>query len=154
MDAKLFATRVAVLWVAAAVALALSLLLYLFVPGALEEMLAGEMEGTTLNDALGFMFAALGLIPLVMAVVTLLVGDRANRIANLIAGSLLGLFGAFAFVGHSLEDGVNGHVLMVGVAGILAFLIAGLSWAALRKPASQTAAPASGRSIPREGTTV
>jgi hypothetical protein len=134
MDAQSFRTRVAVLWVAAAVAMVGSLVLYVFVPGALEELLAGEMEGATLNDALGFMFAALGLVPLVMAVVALLAGDRANRIANLIIGLLVGLFGIFAFVGHTLEGGVNGHVLMVGVAGLLAFVIAWLSWSGLRRP--------------------
>jgi hypothetical protein len=140
VGAQLFRVRVAVLWVAVAVAVVTALLVYLFLPGALEEILAGEMEGTALTDALSFQFAAFGLVPLVMAVVALLVGDRANRYVNLVAGLLVGLLGPVAFVGHGLECGFNGDSLMFGVAGALAFLIAGLSWAALRKPASQAAA--------------
>ena len=66
-----FRTRVAVLWVAVALALSGSMLLYLFMPGALEELLSGEVEGETLDDAMGFLFAGLVIIPLMMAAVTL-----------------------------------------------------------------------------------
>jgi hypothetical protein len=45
---------VAVLWLAVAVALSGSLLVGVFVPGALEELLAGEIEGQTLTDAVGY----------------------------------------------------------------------------------------------------
>jgi hypothetical protein len=45
LDALLFRTRVAVLWVAVAVALSGSFVLYMVEPGAIEEMLAGTMEG-------------------------------------------------------------------------------------------------------------
>jgi hypothetical protein len=41
----LFRTRVAVLWVAVAIAVSGSVLLYLLVPGALEDLVAGEIEG-------------------------------------------------------------------------------------------------------------
>ena len=58
-----------------AVALSAGMLLYVFVPGAVEEMLAGEIEGETLNDAVGFQLAVFVIIPLVMAAVTLLIRD-------------------------------------------------------------------------------
>ena len=45
MDALLFRTRVAVSWVAVALALSGSMWLALYMPGALEEVLAGEVEG-------------------------------------------------------------------------------------------------------------
>jgi len=146
-----FRTRVAVLWVAAAVAATGSVLLYLVMPGALEEMLAGEMEGETLNDALGFFMAMLVVIPVVMAAVTLLATDRANRYVNMIVGLLFGLFAAFAVVSHLLAGEFNGHILMAALGGALVFLIAGLSLVELRQqPTSQAAAPASDRSRPRE----
>ena len=69
-----------------------SLALYLFIPGALEELLTGEMEGETLTEALGFFMAMFGIVPLVMAAVALLVSDRVNLYANLIAGAAFGLF--------------------------------------------------------------
>jgi len=134
MDALLFRTRAAALWLAVALAMTASLVLYLFIPGALEELLAGEMEGETLTEALGFFMSMFGIIPLVMAAVALLVSDRVNRYANLIAGAAFGLFAVFAVVTHTLDGGFNVHVLMVALAGVAAFLIAGLSLARLRTP--------------------
>ena len=131
-DALSFKTRAAVLWVAVAVALSGSIFLYPFMPGALEELLAGEIEGDTLNDAIGIFMATTVTIPLVMAAVTLLVGDRVNRSVNLIAGLTFGLFGVYAVVRETSADGFNVHILMVAVAAALAFLIAVLGFVGLR----------------------
>ena len=152
MDALLFRTRVTALWLAVAIAMSASMLLHLFIPGALEELLAGEFEGENLTDATSFLLATFGIIPLVMAGATLLVSDRANHYANLIAGVAFGLFGVFAVVGHTLDGGFNVHVLMVALAGAGAFLIAGLSLAGLRPPASQSAEPTSEDSRSHEAT--
>jgi hypothetical protein len=51
MDAVQLRARVGVLWVTIAVALVSSLLLFMFDPGALEGLLAGEMEGEPLDDS-------------------------------------------------------------------------------------------------------
>lgn len=152
MDALLFRTRVAVLWLAVAIAMSASLLLYLFIPGAVEEMVAGEIEGETLTDGLSYFFAAVGITPVVMAGVALLVGDRVNRSVNLIAGLVFGLFGVFAVVSHLVAGDFDVHVLMVAVAGAGAFLIAGLSRA--WRPTSEPAAPASEPSRYHEVTAV
>jgi len=92
------------------------------------------MEGETLTEGMGYFMAMFGVIPLVMAAVALLVSDRVNHFANLIAGAVFGLFGVFAVVTHTLDGGFNVHVLMVALAGVAAFLIAGLSLARLRTP--------------------
>lgn len=134
MDALLFRTRATALWLAVAIAATASFLLYMYMPGALEELLAGEMEGETLTDANLYLLAAFVIIPLVMAVVALLVRDGVNRWANLIAGAAFGLFGVFAVVSHVLEGGFNVHVLMAALGGAGALLIAGLSLARLRTP--------------------
>jgi hypothetical protein len=126
LNALSFRAQVAVLWVAVAVALSGSMLLYLFMPGALEELLAGEVEGETLDDALGYLFAWMVIIPLVMAAVTLVVRDRVNRYVNLVAGMALGLFGLYAVVRETSADGFNIHILMIVVASLLALLIAAL----------------------------
>ena len=136
MDALLFKTRITALWLAVALATTASFVFYLFIPGALEELLAGEMEGETLTEALGFLVATFGIIPLVLAGVALFVSDRANRYVNLVAGLAFGLFGVFAVVTHTLDGGFNVHVLMAALAGAGAFLIAGLSLAALRTSTS------------------
>jgi len=99
-------------------------------------MVAGEMEGEPMTDATGFMFAALVGVPLVMAVVTLLSGDRRTRYANLVVAVLVGLFAVYAVGSHLLAGDFDGHVVMAGLAGVLVFLAAGLSAAWLRRPAS------------------
>ena len=137
MNAQLFRTRVAVLWVAVAVAVSYSVLMFLVAPGALEEALAGEMEGEPLDDVLVFQMSILAGIPLVMAAVTLLAGDRVSRYANLVAGLLFGLLAAYGMVGELLAGGLNGHVLLVALGCSLAFLIAALSLVGLRQPTSQ-----------------
>jgi hypothetical protein len=154
MNTLQFTTRVAVLWVAVAVAASGAVLLGLLVPGALEEMLAGEIEGTPLNDALGFQMAVLVVVPLVMAAVTLLASDRVNRSTNLIAGLLYGLVGTYAVVSELMAGEFNGHVLMAAAASLLALLIAGLGAVGLRQPTLKAGAPASEHSRSGEGATV
>lgn len=154
MDALLFRTRIAALWLGVAIALVGSLLLFLFVPGALEEMLAGEMEGEPLDDAMGFMFAAMAIFPLVMVGVTLLVSHRVNLVANTIAGTAFGLFGVFAVTSHLVAGDFNGHIVMVALAGVGAFLIAGLALVGLRHPTSQPAERASKPGRYHEASTV
>ena len=112
------------------------------------------MEGETLTDAMGYFMATLVILPLVMAGVTLLISDRVNRWANLIAGLALGLLGTYSVVAHIVGEGFNVHILMMVVAVAGAFLIAGLSLAGLRYPTSEPAAPASELTRPREETTV
>lgn len=153
MDALLFRMRVAVLWAAVALAMTGSLLLYLFEPGAVEGLAAGEMEGEALTEATGFFFVAVGIIPLGMALVTLFVGDRVNRWANLIGGLAFGLFGVFAVVSHLSAGDLTAHVLWAGVAGALAFLIAGLGLVGLRQTTSESAGSVSESSQHHKRTT-
>lgn len=138
MNTPQFRMRVAVLWVAVAVAAASSLLLYLVVPGAVAEMVAGEMEGEAMTDAAPFMFAALVGIPLVMAMMTVLTGDRPSRYADAVVAVLVGLFAVYAVGGHLAAGDYDGHVAMAALAGVLAFVTAGVSIAWLRHPESTT----------------
>lgn len=152
MNGLLFRTRVAVLWVAAAVAASASLLFYLLMPGALAEVLDGTMEGEPLNDAMGFFFAALVLIPVMMAALAMLVGDRVNRYLNLIVGLLFALFATYGVVSHVSDGEFNGHVLMAALGGLLTYLITGLSAVGLRRSASAGPTPALGTPAPAEET--
>ena len=136
MNGLLFRARVAVLWVAVAVAMSGSMLLFLYAPGAVEELLAGTMEGETLSDAWTFVFALIVIFPLAMAGVTLLVGDRVNRYLNLVAGLAAGPMGALPIM-EILEGTFDGHVVMALTAAALGLLIGGLSVVELRQPASQ-----------------
>jgi hypothetical protein len=118
MNAARISTRVAVGWVAVAIAASSSLMLYLVVPGALEDMVAGEMEGEPMTAATGFMFAALVGIPLVMAVLTLLTADRLIRFANVTVALLLGLLAAYAAGSHLAAGDFDGHVVMAALGRV------------------------------------
>ena len=137
MNALLFRTRVAVLWVAVAVAMSGSLLLFLYAPGALEEMLAYQYPAVPVPVCHLYFFATMMVIPLVMAGVTLLVSDRVNRYLNLVAGLAFGLLGVLAPVMEILGGTFDGHVVMAATAGALALLIAGLGVVELRQPPSR-----------------
>ncbi len=139
MDALLFRTRVSVLWIAVAGAMSASLVLLVIEPGVVEDLLVGEIEGETLTSGMVFFMAAFGIAPLVMAVASLFLGHRINLWVNLFAGLAFGLFGVFAVVSHLAAGDRNAHVLVVGVAGAVAFLIAGLGLAGLRQTASESA---------------
>ena len=103
---------------------------------------------------MGFFMATMVIVPIVMAAVTVLVGDRVSRYVNLIAGLSLGAFGIYAVVRETSADDFNVHILMLAVAAALAFLIAGLSFVGLRQSASQAAAPETEQGRPREQATV
>lgn len=133
LNALSFRTRVALLWLAVAVALSGAMWLYLFMPGTLEELLAGEIEGETLDDALGFLLAGMVIIPLVMTAVTLVVRDLLNRYVNLVAGMALGALGVYAAVRETSADGFNVHILMIVVASFVALLIGAQGVIGLRR---------------------
>ena len=135
MNEMRFRTRIAVLWVAVAVAAAAQMVLYLLIPGALEEMLAGQIEGEALTEGVGYQMAALVAVPVVMAVVALLARERVARLASLVVGMLVGLFGTFLVADHLVDGVVNGHVLLAAMATLLSLLIAGLCAAELRRSA-------------------
>ena len=141
LNALWFRVRVAVLWLAVAVALSGSLLLGVFVPGALEELLAGEIEEQALTDAVGYGLAMLVVIPLVMAAVTLLISDRVNRYVNLIAALVFGLFGVYVVVSEVLGGDFNAHVLMAAVAIVPGFLIAAMALVGLRQSTDRRSLP-------------
>lgn len=136
MNGLLFRTRVSVLWVALTVASMGSWLVGLFEAGRLEELLAGTIEGEPLDDTVVFTLTALVMLPLVMAGVTLLLSDRLNRWVNVVAASVLGLFGAYAGGSALLAGELHWHVWPTVLAIAFAFLIAGLGVVGLRQPSS------------------
>ena len=139
MNGLLFRTRAAVLWVAVAVGMSGSMLLFLYAPGAVEEMLGGTMEGEELSDAWTLLFALLLVIPLVMAAVSSLASHRVACYVSIIVGLAYGLIGASASFLELLGGHFDGHVVMGVTAGVFAFLIAGLGVVELRRSSSQDA---------------
>ena len=80
-------TRLAVLWLFVAVTMAANTILYLIVPGVIDEIRAGEVVGMQAGPELLLMMAIVYFwLPLIMAVLSLTLKDKMNRWANIILG--------------------------------------------------------------------
>ena len=132
-DFLLSRVRFAVLWLVAGSALAATMAVFFYEPGVLEEGVAGRMEGDPVATGTAVLMAAMVVLPLALAAVTLFLPARGSAVANLVAGVLLGAFGLFA-VGSHLADGAwPAHLTLAALAGVVAWLIVGLSIAELRR---------------------
>jgi len=79
--------KLAVLWVFLAVGFSALTIVSLMMPGAMEQIIAGEIEEMgPITEGLLFFFAIFWLIPLTMAFLSLTLKDSANRWANIIVG--------------------------------------------------------------------
>lgn len=116
--------RITVLWIFLAIGMSAAMILYIMGPGVIDDIIAGEMEGMEISAGILMIFALFWLIPLIMAYLTLVLKDTANRYANAILGLFFGIFYIIDISGHlSRGEEFGGHAL-VGVAGIIvAFLI-------------------------------
>lgn len=134
--------RIAILWALWAGAATYSMLLWLLVDEVgREEALAGEVEGFASDGGVGYYMAFTGILPLVLAVMTLQLDNRVTRYINLVAGLLIGVW-TYVDLGSTLADRgeVNASMLVSVATSLIAFLIAGLSAAALRRDAPQRTA--------------
>jgi hypothetical protein len=131
--------RFAVLWLIAGCALAGSFVVFFAEPGRLEEGVAGVIEGHRVTEGMALQNAAMVALPLVMAAVVLFLPVRASAIANLVVGVPLGAFGLFAVVSELTEGGLPAHVTLAALAAAIAWLIVGLSVAALKRGAGRDA---------------
>ena len=78
--------KISVLWLFTIVAGLASGILGLLEPGAIEQIMTGEVEGMIISPEFLFLFAIIFLIPLVMAFLSLTLKDSVNRWANIIMG--------------------------------------------------------------------
>jgi len=79
--------KFAVLWLFVAVTMSASTMLYFIVPGVIDEIRAGEIVGMQVGHELLLVMAIMYFwVPLVMAVLSITLKDKANRWANIILG--------------------------------------------------------------------
>ena len=86
--------KLAALWVFLAVGTIASPLVFaIWMPGVIEQIIAGEVYGEVLSEgliAIGILFS---LIPMIMALLPLYLKDKANRWVNIIVGIVFVIFG-------------------------------------------------------------
>ena len=102
-------------------------------PGVIEEMLEGEVEGMKLGDGTAYMLSTYFVVPLVMAVLTLLVSDRVSRYGNLVAGSLIGIVLLLGIAADIAAVGFDAHLLVSTLGALIALVIGATSLAEVRK---------------------
>jgi len=137
--------RFAALWLVTAVALVGTMTVFFYEPGVLEEGAAGVMEGDPVTVASAWAMAAMLAVPLALAVASLLVGGRANALINLVGGAVLGVAGLLPVVSHVSAGEYHVHLALAVFATATAWLIAGLSIAALRRSPPEGSSPDSER---------
>jgi len=81
--------RISMLWIFMAVLMSASMIIYLWGPGVLEEIMAGEMEGMKISTGFSLFMALFWLIPLVMAFLSVTLRGLANYRTNLTLGTIL-----------------------------------------------------------------
>lgn len=119
--------KLAVLWIFLAVGMSAMVLLALMTPGAIEQIIAGEIEGMKITEGLMLFLAIFWLIPLTMAFLSLILKDSINRWANIIAGIAWAAFGILD-VGDTLMRGLWTSFVLSAVKLVVAVLIIWLAW--------------------------
>lgn len=112
------------LWIFVAVAMSAHSVLGLFQPGTIEQVVSGEMQ---MGAGMFILVALFWLIPLVMAFLTQVLRDSANRWVNLVLGIIFTVFNIWHLTEH-LSPAVVHQILIVGSTVAATVLIAWYAW--------------------------
>jgi hypothetical protein len=128
--------RLAVLWLFVAVTMSANTLLYLIVPGVIDEIRAGEVVGMQAGPELLLIMAVMYFwVPLVMAILSLTLKDKVNRWVSII----LGLFYA-GFILFELSMNVTTvaypYVILMDTSTIVVAAL--IAWHAYKWPKGET----------------
>ena len=121
--------RVATLWMVFAVGMIAAIVLFLVEPGAIRDVMAGEVEGEKITLTMTLMLGAFFiLVPLVMAFLTLVLPDTANRWANGVVAAILGTMNGIDVVSHLGDGKFGGEALMTAATVVAALMIVWYAW--------------------------
>jgi hypothetical protein len=125
MEELALKTRLAVLWLFIAVTMSANTILYLIVPGVIDEIRAGVVVGMQAGPGLLLIMAVMYYwVPLVMAVLSLTLKDKASRWANIILGVFYAGFILFELAMNVTTVAYPYVILMDTSAIVVAALIA------------------------------
>jgi len=104
--------------------------LELYMPGYVEQIIAGFHDGIPVTPEMLLLMGSAGMIPLVMAFLSLILKDKANRWANIIMGTVfaaLSLVDPIIYVGG--QSAYSAYVILIGIAMVVfAVLIVWYAW--------------------------
>jgi hypothetical protein len=124
--------KISVLWLFYAVAFLVVLSLGAFEPGAIEQVMSGEIGGIKITPELLFGLAALILVPLIMAFLSLTLKDSVNRWANIIVGIVFTVLQLIA-LGELVAAPVAWEILMEISKVVAPALIVWYAWKSKQK---------------------
>ncbi len=119
--------KISALWLFAVIIGLLTILLSLFEPGVLDQIIAGQYEGQRLTPEILLGLTVFLLIPLVMAFLSLILKWSANRWINIILGSVFTVIGLSGLPEHFVDLTVYAIVLNISVI-VATTLIVWIAW--------------------------
>ena len=121
--------KLVVFWLFIAIAMLANTVLYLIVPGVIDEIRAGEIVGMQAGAELILgMAIAYYWLPLVMSVLSLTLKDKANRGLNILLGSFYAAFILFELTMNVTTVAYPYAILMDASVLAVAVLIAWHAW--------------------------
>ena len=124
--------RLAVLWLFVAVTMSANTILYLVIPGVIDEIRAGEVVGMQAGPELLLVMAVTYFwVPLVMAVLSITLKDKANRWANIILGIFYAGFILFELT-MNITTVAYPYVILMDTSAIV--VVALIAWYAYKWP--------------------
>jgi hypothetical protein len=127
--------KIAVLWIVIGIVGVWMPFSEFYTPGYVEEIISGFHEGGLITPDFMLVIAIIMLIPLVMAVLSLILKDKSNRWANIIMGTV---FAVLAFVDPILyvtrQSAYSAYVILIGIVmAVFAALIVWYAWKSKQK---------------------
>lgn len=125
-------SRISLLWVAVAILTALHMIMVIAEPGAIDDLMAGEIVGMDTSGPVTITWVLFVLVPLMMAFGTFVLPDEPNRWVNGVLGVIVA--GVWALDFAEQHEIVGGPLLTASViAGSLMIV-----WHAWRWPVQRT----------------
>lgn len=115
--------KISVLWILAAIAFLAHQILVLMEPGIIAQLMAGEAEGQKIGPEMILFFAVLMLVPLVMAFLSLILLDSANRWANIIVGAVFAVLWLVSAVNAAMSAYWGGALTTLSAAAATALIV-------------------------------
>jgi len=122
--------RISVLWMFMAMAMSAHSALFFMEPGAIEQIMSGELEGAAMGPMMLLFMALLWWVPLVMAFLSVALKDSANRRTNIILGIVFTVLNVGHLIEHILNPSVH-QLLIIGSTVVVTVLIV---WHAFKWP--------------------
>lgn len=137
MTSVMWRVRVAALWIFMAVSMSAYTLLAILEPGVLDDVMKGQVGEMEITEGMLFFLAVFWIVPLTMAVLTLILRKPLAKATNLGVGVLAAAMWAWDFVEHLAAGEASFGTSMLAAGMVLAGL--GVLWHAWRWPGADRA---------------